>query len=49
MNTAKLTVTGADKTPTPLQVLTVAHRSAQVGETVAVGWEDLSELICGWN
>ncbi|KAF4042515.1 Stage II sporulation protein E (SpoIIE) [Phytophthora infestans] len=29
MNSAKRTVTVADKTPTPLQVLTVAHRSAQ--------------------
>ncbi|ETL40689.1 hypothetical protein, variant 3 [Phytophthora nicotianae CJ01A1] len=29
MNSAKRTVTASDKTPTPLQVLTVAHRSAQ--------------------
>ncbi|ETL93828.1 hypothetical protein, variant 2 [Phytophthora nicotianae] len=29
MNSAKRTVTASDKPPTPLQVLTVAHRSAQ--------------------
>ncbi|KAE9345027.1 hypothetical protein PF008_g8957 [Phytophthora fragariae] len=29
MNSAKRSVTAADKTPTPLQLLTVAHRSAQ--------------------
>lgn len=55
MSSAKRTVTTADKTPTPLQVLTVAHRSAQVNSlqlllgSLWVGSDDTEEerdLIC---
>ncbi|KUF75964.1 protein phosphatase 2C 80 [Phytophthora nicotianae] len=45
MNSAKRTVTASDKTPTPLQVLTVAHRSAQPdkAEGGALRWQVVHE------